>query len=242
MSTTTSAGSPIRRNYVVGHTRGVQTVEYADGRLVDLFGNPAQPAVLMWHGAQTNARSTMRRLAEQVAGHGIAVMVPDWDSHADDRGRADLLRSVHFARERAQNPGGLVLVGWSLGGVAAAGLTFQAAQHDVHVAHTVCLAGAFMAMDPISGTHVPAELPADPSPFTLLHGIHDDVVPIEASRTFAATLEDSGWPVEVVELATDHGAIAGATYDRVADRYSAADDPATLSLAGEVAARIAAVT
>jgi dipeptidyl aminopeptidase/acylaminoacyl peptidase len=219
----------------------VQTVEYATGRLADIFGEPGQPTALLWHGAQANARSTMRRLAERVAGHGIGVVLPDWNSHADDRGRDDLLRSVRFARDRAEDPDGLVLVGWSLGGVAAAGLTIHADDLNVRVAHTVCLAGAFMVRDPISGEALPTELPAERSPFTLLHGTDDDVVPIEASRTFAATLESNHWPVKLVELATDHGAIAGATYDATADRYSAADDAPTLTVAAEVAGRIASV-
>lgn len=219
----------------------MQTVEYAPGRLVDVFGDAAQPTVLMWHGAQTDARMTMRPLAEAVASRGISVLVPDWNSHADDRGRDDLLRSVHYVRECAHDPDGLILVGWSLGAVAAAGLTIHRRRFDVHIAHTVCLAGAFIAADPITGTHLPAELPADACPFTLLHGNRDDVVPIAASRTFAAALERARWPVELVELATDHGAIAGATYDPTADRYSAADDAATLSVAAEVAGRIAAV-
>jgi dienelactone hydrolase len=219
----------------------VETVEYATGRLVDVFGSPGQSTALLWHGAQTDARTAMRPLAEGVAAQGIGVVVPDWNSHAEDGGRDDLLRSARFASERAGGAGGLVLVGWSLGGVAAAGLTIHRSHLDVHVLHTVCLAGAFMARDPISGELLPTELPGDPSPFTLLHGTDDDVVPIDSSRTFAATLERNHWPVELVELATDHGAIAGARYDPAADRYSAADDAATQSVAAEVAERIAAV-
>jgi alpha/beta superfamily hydrolase len=226
---------------VVGQTRGVETVEYTAGRLVDLWGSPGQPTALLWHGAQTDARTAMRPLAEQLASRGIGVVVPDWNSHADDGGRDDLLRSALFAGERAEHSGGLVVVGWSLGGVAAAGLTFGARHLNVRVAHTVCLAGAFMARDPVSGEALPTELPADRSPFTLLHGTEDDVVPIESSRTFAATLERNQWPVDLVELATDHGAIVGARYDQAADRYSAADDAATLAVAAEVAEHIAAV-
>jgi hypothetical protein len=45
----------------------------------------------------------------------------------------------------------------------------------------------------------------------------------------------------VVELDTDHGAIAGARYDPAADRYRAAEDPPTLAVASDVADRIAAV-
>lgn len=221
----------------------METVEYAAGRLATVFGGPAQPTVLIWHGQQANASAVVRPLAELVARHGVGVVVPDWNSHADDGGRADLLRSVQFARERVDDRQGLVLVGWSLGGVAAAGLTIHASRLNVVLAHTVCLAGAFMAPDPISGRHLPAELPRENGcpPFTLLHGVSDDVVPVSQSRAFASTLERNQWPVQLIELAADHGSIAGAVYDAVADRYSAADDPDILAVAADVASRIAAV-
>ena len=222
-----------------GQTPAMQTLDYAPGRGVDVFGEGA-PAVLMWHGAQTDARSAMRPLAELVAGHGLTVVVPDWNSHADDGGRSDLLGSVEFTRERLGS-GGLVVVGWSLGGAAAAGLAISAHRLDVPVVHTICLAGAFTARNPISGAPLPTKLPPDPSAFTLLHGIADDVVPAEVSRSFAATLEDNEWPVEYVELAADHGSIAGAAFDRAHDRYVAAEDPDVLEVAADVAARIAAV-
>ena len=220
----------------------MDTVEYAPGRLVDLLGEPRQPTVLIWHGMQSNARTSVRLLAEQVAGHGLAVVVPDWDSHADDGGRSDLLQSVHFAQQRSTDGGGLTLVGWSMGGLAAAGLTVNAARHDVRLRHTVCLAGAFAAVDPISGNRPAADLAngGPPSPFTLLHGAADDVVGVSASRQFAAALDDHGWPVRLAELDADHGSIAGARYDPVAGRYSVSDDPRTHAVALDVAARIAA--
>jgi dienelactone hydrolase len=153
------------------------------------------------------------------------------------------LRSVHFATDRGDSTNGLVLVGWSLGGVAAAGLTIHAPRLNVRVAQTVCLAGAFTARDPISGERLGTELPSgrDRSPFVLLHGVADDVVPVAVSRAFTAALKQNGWSVELVELATDHGAIAGATYDSAADRYSPAHGAGTLAVATEVAALIAAV-
>ena len=217
----------------------MQTLEYAPGRSVDVIGETGR-VVLMWHGAQTDARSAMTPLAESVAEHGLTVVVPDWNSHADDGGRSDLLRSVEFARQRAGS-GSLVLVGWSLGGAAAAGLAIHADEFDVPVAHTVCLAGAFIARNPITGAPLPTELPSRGSSFTLLHGAADDVVPVEVSRSFAATLKDNGWPVEYVEMAADHGSIAGAVYDRSGDRYLAADDPSVLAVAADVAQRVAAV-
>ncbi|MGV0836387.1 alpha/beta hydrolase [Mycolicibacterium thermoresistibile] len=219
----------------------MQTVDYAPGRPADLFGDPADPAVLIWHGKQSDARATVTALAERVAGHGFAVVAPDWDSDAPDGGRSDLLASVRFTHERHPDP--LVLVGWSLGGVAAAGLTVRAVDHDARLAATVCLAGAFMVPDPISGAALPSRLPSDGprAPFTLLHGTADDVVPVSASRDFAALLRDNGWPVDVVELDTDHAAIAGAGYDPAADRYLPGTGTETLAMADEVAARIAAV-
>ncbi|PRC49822.1 esterase, partial [Mycobacterium sp. ITM-2017-0098] len=111
------------------------------------------------------------------------------NSHADDGGRADLLNSVDFARQFLAAAEGLTLVGWSMGGVAAAGLTIHAARFGVPLVHTVCLGGAFMARDPISGERVGDGLTTSQqvgSPITLLHGVHDDVVPVTASREFAA--------------------------------------------------------
>jgi len=190
---------------------------------------------------QTDARAAVRPLAEILADRAH-VFVPDWNSHSADGGHADLLNSFGFARRLAVSSDGLVLVGWSMGGAAAAGLAIHAKQFDAPVAHTVCLAGAFMATDPISG-QVPGQLPAGDvgAPFTLLHGVMDDVVPPAISRSFASRLREEGWPVELVELDADHGSIAGATYDPATDRYGPADDAETRAVARAVAARIAAV-
>jgi dienelactone hydrolase len=224
----------------MGRLDFVKTVEYAHGRTLDLFDDGAGPTVLMWHGAQTDARAAMRPLAQLLAGHGLTVVVPDWNSHADDGGRDDLLQSAAFARTHGGSDG-LVLVGWSMGGVAAAGLTINAERFDVSVRHTVCLAGAFMARDPITASQLSLPSPGQRSAFTLLHGAADDVVPVEASRSFASLLSDNGWPVEFVELAADHGSIAGARYDDGHDRYCAAEDPTALAVAEDVARRIANV-
>jgi dienelactone hydrolase len=219
----------------------LQTVEYAAGRLADVVDRPSQPTVLLWHGQQPDARGSIRRLTELVAGHGLGVVVPDWDWYADDGGRDDLLRSVQFARERVDDPDGLVLVGWSMGGVAAAGLTIHAPRLGLRFAHTVCLAGAFWVRDPIVGRIPATQLRggAQPTPFTLLHGVNDRVIPTSVTRDFASALRQHDWPVQVAELPADHGSIAGAVYDAVGNRYCAADDPATLAVAADVAAHIA---
>jgi dipeptidyl aminopeptidase/acylaminoacyl peptidase len=99
-----------------------------------------------------------------------------------------------------------------------------------------------MVPDPISGRPPTDLLSADRagSPFTLLHGLADDAVPVSASREFAADLQRAGWPVELVELDADHGSIAGADYDAVADRYEPGTSQEAQRVAAEVAARIAA--
>jgi pimeloyl-ACP methyl ester carboxylesterase len=162
----------------------MDTVEYAPGRLADVFGDPAAPQVLLWHGMQSNARASMRMLARILARGGANVVVPDWDSHAADSGRADLLNSISFVRERTANKGGFVLVGWSMGGAAAAGLSLNTADFEVVLARCVCLAGAFGAEDPITGRPVLDQVRPDRVgvPFTLVHGVRDQVVPLTVRR------------------------------------------------------------
>lgn len=220
----------------------VDTVEYAPGRSADLFGEPSRPTVLLWHGTQTDSRAAVRVLAEAIAELGVGVIAPDWDSHAADGGRADLLNSVRFARARCVGAE-FVLVGWSLGGVAAAGLTLRARESGITVTHTVCLGGAFMVDDPISGGPVLRDIPGTAlrTPFTLLVGAADDVVPASAAAEFAGGLRALDWPVEIVEVAADHGSIAGARYVPAADRYEPDDAPATTAAARAVATHIAAV-
>lgn len=219
----------------------METVEYRPGRLADLFGERSRRTALLWHGKQPDARTALRPLAERVAAHGVHVVVPDWNSHHDDGGRTDLLASVGFARERADDADGLILVGWSMGGLAAAGLAIHAGRYGAGFSRVICLAGAFLVPDPISGQHPVAALPGGRRcPITLLHGTADDVVPVTASREFAAALAHHRWPVELDELSADHGSIAGASYDPEADRYAAATDRRTLAVAAAVAERITA--
>ncbi|KAA0114597.1 alpha/beta hydrolase [Mycolicibacterium sp. P9-22] len=220
----------------------MDTVEYAPSRSADLYGEPSRPTVLLWHGTQTDSRPAVGVLAEAIAELGVGVIAPDWDSHAADGGRADLLNSVRFALTRSAGAD-LLLVGWSLGGVAAAGLTLRARQFNVPVAHTVCLGGAFMVDDPITGGPVLRDIPdtAARTPFSLLVGDADDVVPASAAVQFAARLQALDWPVEIVEIAADHGSIAGARYDAAADRYEPGHDAATGAVARAVATHIAPV-
>lgn len=216
------------------------TSEYAPGRAVDLYGPSDAPVVLLWHGMQTDSRAAVGPLAERIAERGFAVVAADWNAHADDNGRSDLLGSARFAAERAGGAGGLTVVGWSMGGAAAAGLTFGAAEYGVPVARTVCLAGAFTAPNPLTGRPLaPPPAGGNRVPMTLVHGSADDVVPAGTSRDFTADLGIAGWRVQYIELAADHGNIVGARYDAEADRYEPSDDPASLAVADEVARIVA---
>jgi predicted esterase len=224
-----------------GQTTNVNTVEYAPGRHADLFGQPEQKTILLWHGAQADARASVRSLAELLAAHGVAVVAPDWNSRAADGGRSDLLRSVEFTKKWAAHPDNIVVVCWSLGALAAAALAIHG-QKYLPVAHTVCLGGAFTFTDPIFGKQVSGDVGDGENrpPFTLLHGGRDDVVPLAASQIFASSLERAGWPVTLIELDTDHAGIAGAGYDAAADRYIAATDEESLAVTADVAVRVTA--
>lgn len=225
----------------------MDTVKYAPERYADVHGQSG-PLVLLWHGLEPDMRGVLATLAGLLVERGCSVVVPDWSSAAEDRGRADLLQSMRFAQElatdRGMDPSTLVLVGWSLGGTAAAGLTIHARRLGIRLGHTVCLAGGFPAPDPISGEVLPGRLPdlADPPAMTLVHGIADDVVPLAASRTFAVALERAGWPVQIVELAADHASIAGTVRDAALEDYLPADDEATRAVAAEVADLVARAT
>src|SRR4030095_6009013 len=79
----------------------VSTQEYAPGRSIDIHGDGTKGLVLMWHGRGPNERAALSPLASAVAAQGIRVLVADWNSQADDGGRADLLTSMRYAREHA---------------------------------------------------------------------------------------------------------------------------------------------
>lgn len=225
----------------------METVEYAPGRAVDVHRGGSRGHVLVWHGRGPNQRPSLVTLGALVAEHGLTVVVPDWSSTSDDGGRSELLASLRFTRDLMErdgaDPSTLTLVGWSLGGAAAIGLTIAAGRLGVGLAHVVGLGnGGYRGDEPISGGPIPAELPADVDrpPFTLLHGVADDIAPVPGARAFTQQLEQQGWPVELVELPTDHWGIVGTTYDAATDTCSPAEDDATRRVVHEVADRIAA--
>jgi pimeloyl-ACP methyl ester carboxylesterase len=188
------------------------TEEYAPGREVDVHGEGHEGIVLLWHGKEPNSRRLLSGLAASVAATGARVLNADWDSAADDRGRADLLGSVRHARETADalglDPADLVVVGWSLGGVAATSLAVHAKRLGIAVGHTVLIAPADgpRAVDPISGAPLPHPMPpgAGQGPVDVLHGSADDITKPAMVRGLEERLRSAGWATTLTELETDH--------------------------------------
>jgi len=185
---------------------------------------------LLWHGIGVDERDVLEPLATEVAGLGVAVVVPDWESEVPDGGRARLLASLEFARGLArQRPselatdhnGGFVLAGWSRGGRMAASLALNpGTAGGWRPSAVVCLASGFRRATVMSaaGNGPMADLAAAgadvrPVPFHLVHGTRDTQVDIEQSRDFAAAAVGHGWPVQLAEPATDHAGIVMTEYD-----------------------------
>ena len=108
---------------------------------------------MLWHGVGVDERDVLEPLAAEVAGLGVAVVVPDWESEVPDGGRAHLLASLDFARGLARarptelatgDDGGFVLAGWSRGGRMAASLALNPeTAGGWRPTAVVCLAGGF---------------------------------------------------------------------------------------------------
>jgi len=192
-------------------------VGYGAGKLADVYrprheDRPA-PLALLWHGVGPDDRGALRPLATAVAGLGVIAVVPDWRSDAPDGGRAHLLASLDFTRERAADGGSFVLVGWSRGGRMATSLALNpAVAGGWRPAAVVCLAVGFYQATPMSpaGRNPIDDLAAtgaEPVPFRLVHGTRDTVIGIRESRDFAAAAARQGWPVQLAEPGTDHGGV-----------------------------------
>jgi predicted esterase len=202
-------------------------IPYGHGKLLDIYRPPLDdirpaPVVLLWHGVGVDERDVLETLATATAGYGLTVVVPDWRSDAPDEGRAHLLASLDFTRSRAAGLGGLgddaiVLAGWSRGGRCAAAVAVRPdAVGGWRPLGAVCLGAAYTRPAPTTGTSPIEDLLAGGAaavPFWLAHGTQDTVVPVTASREFAAALAGRGWPVRFEERPTDHAGVVGTEYD-----------------------------
>lgn len=195
------------------------------GKLLDAY-RPADvhapvPTVLLWHGSGPDERDVLAPLARAAAGHGMAVLVPDWRSDAADGGWAHLTESVAFVREHAAAFGGdderIVLAGWSLGALAAADIVLEPSRTGGwRPTAFVGIAGKYVPDKPEMGIRSPVEAVAAgasfPLPAHLLHGTADAVVPPQESRDFHAALVEQGCDASLTESGTDHAGVVMTEY------------------------------
>jgi alpha-beta hydrolase superfamily lysophospholipase len=172
--------------------------------------------VVLWHGRGRNEKHVLRPLAQALQAEGHTVVVPDWDHGSVDRGAGALLGSLDVAASLASSGGGpLVLAGWSLGGTAALSVALRTPSRGRPVA-VVGLAADTFVPSPLDG-RVPLESVASgvgALPLHLLHGADDHVVDAEGAVRFQRSCEDAGLACELALIATDHGGVIGAEYDR----------------------------
>jgi dienelactone hydrolase len=224
-------------------------VPYAPGKSLDVHapaGADGVPVVLLWHGSGVDERDVLAPLARELAGHGIVVVVPDWQSDDPVAGPAQLLASLAFTRREAAGSGGdvrrTVVAGWSLGANAVAWLALHPDLVDgwAPVAW-VGLAGSYdespFGDDLFAGVGSrPQELPA-----LLIHGTGDTVVPVRRSQEAAERLRGPARSVRLCPVATDHAGVVGTEYDPWRRRCVATADPSRVAVRAEVAALIAAL-
>jgi len=223
----------------------MRTVTHAAGRHADIHGE-GRRTVLLWHGSEPEQRDALAPLASGIAAHGLTVVVPDWRSDADDGGRSDLLSSVRLARDTMSHAGAdpdtLVVVGWSLGGTAAASLAVHARRLGVALRAVVLLAAAGEAVDPLSGAVLPDPLPPGDAAVHVVLGRDDTVIDPGTSLALAMRLRDAGYATTVTSVGADHGGIAMTRYDAELARYVPSDAADVLMTGESVAELVAAAT
>jgi predicted esterase len=211
-------------------------IAYGSGKLLDLYvpGAPRNSTVvLVWHGSGGNERGVLEPLAHRIAAAGTAVISPDWSTRDGASGRDDLTASLHFARFDLATlvvVDRIVLVGWSLG--ASAGLDVVLQPELVNgwrPAAFVGISGGYR--DSPFHPEGQRDLATAPSvPLVLIHGVDDEVVPIERSRTTFERLHGAGWSVTLREVPTDHAGVIGTVYDPARLRCMPASDAVRLEV------------
>jgi protein-tyrosine phosphatase/predicted esterase len=165
----------------------------AGGSLPDALeprSSEAEPAgrVLYCAGANGNPHGA-RYQALVTAGHDV--FAPDYRG-LDVATAADIIMyQILDMPTRTQ-----ILVGHSFGGAAAMLAALAAARRGATVTGLVLCAPAIFVAQAVMA---PSRLPAPPAPSILIHGLHDDVIPIELSRGFAREHD-----LECLEVSDDH--------------------------------------
>ncbi len=215
-------------DYGVGHSLDLYEPEVCRGSAV----------LLLWHGSGWNERDVLAPLAHRISAAGVTVVVPDWSRNDGGNGRHCLTASLSFARDLSVTMGlqRVVLAGWSLG--ASAGL-------DVVLLTTIIGGWRPAAFVGISGGFDDSPFreddllaaPVEPSiPLLLIHGVSDEVVPVERARNTFDSLRSRGWDVTLREIRTYHAGAIGTIYDPVIHRCVPADRHELLpTIAGWVA-------
>ncbi|MBV6698963.1 alpha/beta hydrolase [Kitasatospora aureofaciens] len=200
------------------------------------------PVVLLWHGRGPDERDVLRPLAQEAAGRGLLVLVPDWRSDRADAGRAELLASLAHARRAAPALGGdpdrLVLAGWSLGGREAVAVAVSpATPAELRPAAAVGISSSYSRPAATTG-EVPLDVLAErpsPVPLWLVHGTADEVVGPEHTRK----LSEVATTARLHELPTDHAGVVMTEYDPAANRCLPATTAGTLDAGRRTAAILA---
>ena len=198
-----------------------QSFDLAEDQAMDVYtlaSGKSEGAVLLWHGSGPRERTVMSPLAERVAAFGLTVYVPDWSSDAEDRGVADLLRSLDFVVDKTVgDPSAtsrMVLAGWSAGASAAMAIALKGDQ-ERRPSAVVAIAGRYDGLGPL-GEVSPMNMSTDPpSALTirLVHGRSDEVVPDEQSELLFNSLSESGWACTLTLVDADHAGVIGCRYD-----------------------------
>jgi len=199
-----------------------QTFDLAENQAMDLYtlaSGQSEGAVLLWHGSGARERTVMSPLAEQVAALGASVYVPDWSSDAEDRGVADLLRSLDFVVDKTlRNPlasSRMVLAGWSAGASAAMAIALKE-DEERRPSAVVAIAGRYDIPGPLGDGSVMDMSRDSPRDVTirLAHGRNDEVVAVEQSELLFSALSESGWSSTLSLVDADHAGVIGCKYDQ----------------------------
>ncbi|MFE2736456.1 alpha/beta hydrolase [Streptomyces sp. NPDC059349] len=226
----------------------IRTVSYPTGtehKPLDIHNSPQAdgPCVLLWHGIGIDERDVMVPLAQDIAGLGLTVLVPDWRSDTPDEGRAHLTDSLRFARDFAGGSRQVVVTGWSAGAGAALGVALDPELVDGRSpAAVVGIAGGYRRPARTTGA-VPLQAlgrAAARVPVRLVHGTDDASVSVESSRELHEALRAHGWDCALSEQATDHAGVLGCVYDAAAGRCVAGASVRAFGLAtAQVVAAVA---
>lgn len=198
-----------------------------------------QPTLLVFHGNASSAEGTLAWFAPLVA-RGYGVVAAEYRGYASNPGRPDeagLARDADafYAAARAQaGSGRLLVVGHSLGGGVAFGLALR---QKLDALVTIGTFTRLRAMAPkivralISDRYDNlAAVPKLDEPLFLVHGIADDVVPVQMGQELhkAARLAKLHGLSAVVRGAGHHpdGATIAAIVDMIAAHLDKPDAPA----------------